>query len=161
MMIVEFENLRKLHKQAMIMAIGMIAILGAYILVGEFVLKDMFENQTFPFYNTVRYILMAIAAVIVIGMNLVKNKILSYEDENTTTKQDRSQLEINYGRRLLSAFVVSYAFAESIAIFGLVLYVLGRDLTELVAFCGVAFFLMMVNFPKYSDWESRLKDYLE
>jgi FtsH-binding integral membrane protein len=160
-MIVEYENLRKIHRQAMIMAIGMIAILGVYILVGELALKGMFEKQSFPFYNTLRYILMGIAAAVVISMNIVKNKMLSIENDNDTEKQDRNQAEIYYGRRLLTAFVVSYAFAESIAIFGLVLYILGQDLTELVAFCGVAFFLMMVHFPKYSDWESRLKDYLE
>jgi hypothetical protein len=61
-------------------------------------------------------------------------------------------------QRLMTAAVITYAFCESIAVLGLILYFLGGSPTDFYVFMLISLFFFSVYFPKYSRWEEWMKD---
>jgi hypothetical protein len=163
-------NLRKKHKKAVITAAAIMITPLIYVLIAElFLIKIEFGDMVFPLYKKLRYFLWAAAAIDVIAISIVKNLIISGEIKINTSKaqfhgksgdQTRGDPENEFIQRLYRALVISFAGWEAIAMIGFILFLLGKDRVELYAFIGVSLFLMLVHFPKYDEWESRLKDFL-
>jgi hypothetical protein len=170
-------NLRKNHQQMLIISFAMIFSLGIYAGLAEFFLGDIeiFPEGEFTEYSTFRYMIMALSAVIVIVMVIIRNRILAGKiqipsqlsqssaepAQQSDMKKDSPETKVmEFIGRLRLAHIVTYALCESIGIFGLLLFMLGKDKTEFYAFLGVSLFLMLVHFPKYDDWKSRLEDFL-
>jgi len=57
----------------------------------------------------------------------------------------------------MTAAVITYAFCESIAVLGLVLYFLGGSSTDFYVFMVISLFFFSVYFPKYERWEEWMK----
>ncbi len=163
-------NLRKNHKKAVITGAAIMITPLIYVLAAElFLLKIEFGDMVFPLYGKLRYFLWAAAAIDVIVISIVKNLIISGEIKINTGKAQfhgktggpgKEDPENEFIQRLYRALLISFSGWEAIALIGFVLFLLGKDRTELYAFIGVSLFLMLVHFPKYEDWESRLKDFL-
>jgi hypothetical protein len=157
-------NLRNTQKGALLISFAFIFSLVIYAGLVEFLLGDLDPGKGPLGLGFLRYILMAVAAVEVILMVIVKNRILSGEtkfiQQPGLKKDSPGTNEEEFITRLRSAHIVTYALCESIAIYGLVLFFLEKERTEFYAFLGVSFFLMLVHFPKYDDWKSRLEDFL-
>ena len=162
-MITDDTNLRAAHKRAVIIAAAFMGSLFIYAVITEFFLKDIpvpVEPSVYPY---LRYLLVAVAAVEVIAMVILKNIILSGKIKLKTESKifSTETKENEFIQRLFTSVLITYALSESIALFGFILFVMGKNRTEFYAFLGIAFFLMMVNFPKYEDWESRFRDFSE
>jgi hypothetical protein len=157
-------NLKNAQKVALVISFAFIFTLVIYAGLAEFLLGDLDLGKGSSDLSILRYILMAIAAIEVFMMVIIKNRILSGETkliQQPGLEQDPSKPnEGEFINRLRSAHIVTYALCESIAIYGLILFILEKNKTEFYAFLGVALFLMLVHFPKYDDWKSRLEDYL-
>jgi hypothetical protein len=163
-------NLRKKHKKALITAAAIMITPLIYVAVAElFLIKIEFSEMVFPLYKKLRYFLWAAAAIDVIAMSILKNLIVSGEIRINTSKaqfhgktdgKSQGDPENEFTQRLHKALVISFAGWEAIAMIGFILFFLGKDRTEFYAFIGVSLFLMLVHFPKYNDWEGRLKDFL-
>ena len=169
-------KLRSAHKAALVIAYAMMFTLVVYALLVEFFLKDidLVPGGGFSQYNLLRYILIALAAMEDIMMVIIKNRILSGQTslapktspspgEAPSPDIDhnhKAAKESEFIQRLNSAHIITYALCNSIGIYGLVLFLLGKDKTGFYAFLGTSFFLMMVHFPKYEDWKSRWEDFL-
>lgn len=157
-------NLRNAQKGALIISFAFIFTLVIYAGLAEFFLGDLDLGKGFSGLSFLRYILMAVAAVEVVLMVVIKNLILSgkanFMQKPGLEKDSSKPDEGEFINRLRSAHIITYALCESIAIYGLILFMLGKNKTEFYAFLGVSLFLMLVHFPKYDDWKSRLKDFL-
>ncbi len=160
-------NLKSAQKGALITSISIIVSLVIYALLVEFYLGKILPGEKISLYGTLRYVLMAVAAVEVILVVILRNLILSGKIKSKDglqqpggQEESPADREEEFIRRLRLAHIVTYALCDAIAIFGLLLFILGKDKTEFYAFLGIAFFLMMVNFPKYDDWKGRLENYL-
>ncbi|NIM11483.1 MAG: hypothetical protein GTO45_16305 [Candidatus Aminicenantes bacterium] len=163
-------NLRNRHKKAVITAAAIMITPLIYVVVAElFLINIEFGDMVFPLYRKLRYFLWAAAAIDVIVMSIVKNLIISGEIKINTSKaqfhgkiddQSKRDPENEFIQRLYRALVISFACWEAIAMIGFLLFLLGKDRTEFYAFIGISLFLMLVHFPKYDDWEGRLKDFL-
>ncbi|MHB8843858.1 MAG: hypothetical protein ACYC7L_03840 [Nitrospirota bacterium] len=57
-----------------------------------------------------------------------------------------------YGK-LSTAAIITFALCETPAIFGLVLYFLGRNATDFYLFLIISMFFFASHFPKFSQWE--------
>jgi hypothetical protein len=166
----EDNNLRKIHKKAVITAAAIMITPLIYVVTAElFLIKIEFGDMVFPLYGKLRYFLWAAAAIDVIAMSIVKNLIISGEIKINTGKaqfhgktddQTQGDPENEFIQRLYRAAVISFASWEAIAMIGFILFLLGKDRTEFYAFIGVSLFLMLVHFPGYDDWEGRVKDFL-
>jgi hypothetical protein len=60
-------------------------------------------------------------------------------------------------QRLMTAAVITYAFCESIAVLGFVLYFFGGSPTDFYMFMLISLFFFSVYFPKYGRWEEWMK----
>jgi len=58
---------------------------------------------------------------------------------------------------LLAATVISLALAESPAIFGLVLFLLGGDRWDFYGFAAFALLLVLVVFPRHNEWQDWMR----
>jgi hypothetical protein len=59
---------------------------------------------------------------------------------------------------LTTAAVITYALCEAPAIFGLVLFFLGRNSSDFHLFLLCSLFYFAVYFPKFSRWEEWYRD---
>ena len=59
--------------------------------------------------------------------------------------------------RLLTATIISYALAEVPAFFGLVLALLTHQMKDFYILAAVSFGLILVNLPKWEEWENGIK----
>jgi len=157
-------NLRNAQKGALIISFVFIFSLVIYAGVAEFFLGDLNLDTGSSDFGFLKYILMAFAAVEVVMMPIIKNHILSGEtpflQPPDSKKDSPGPDEAQFINRLRTAHIITYALCESIAIYGLMLFFLEKDKTVFYAFLGVSLFLMLVHFPKYDDWKSRLENFL-
>jgi hypothetical protein len=157
-------NLRNAQKGALIISFAFIFSLVIYAALVEFFLGDLNLGTGSPGLGYLKYILMAIAAVEVVMMLIIKNRILPGEapflQESGSKKDSPGPDEAQFINRLRTAHIITYALCESIAIYGLILFILEKDKTIFYAFLGVSLFLMLIHFPKYDDWKSRLENFL-
>jgi hypothetical protein len=157
-------NLRNTQKTALIISFAFIFSLVIYAALVEFFLGDLNLDAGSSDLSYLRYIFMAAAAVEVVLMVIIKNRILSgetkFNQQPDSGKDSPGPDEGEFINRLRSAHIITYALCESIAVYGLILFILEKDRTEFYAFLGVSLFLMLVHFPKYDDWKSRLEDFL-
>jgi len=148
-------NLKKQHRLAVLAAYVMMALPAAFVLVSETLFKEPPAEMASPLYPLLRYIFIGLAVVEVILATILKGRILASAQENAGAGEQ------DFIRRLFTAFLLSYAAWIFIAVYGFVLYLVGGDKSELYAFISAALVMMIVNYPKYEEWESRLTDYLD
>jgi len=157
-------NLRNAQKGALIISFAFFFSLVIYAALVEFFLGDLNLGTGSPVIGYLKYIFIAFAAVEVVLMLIIKNRILSGETkfihQHELEKDPPKPDEGEFINRLRSAHIITYAFCESIAIYGLILFILEKDKTIFYAFLGISLFLMLVHFPKYEDWKSRLEEFL-
>jgi hypothetical protein len=157
-------NLRNAQKGALIISFAFIFSLVIYAGAAEFLLGDLNLDTGSPDLGFLKYILMGIAAVEIVMMLIIKNRILSGEtpflQPPGSKKDSPGPNETQFINRLRTAHIITYALCESIAIYGLILFILEKDKAVFYAFLGVSLFLMLVHFPKYDDWKTRLENFL-
>lgn len=157
-------NLKNAQKTALIISFAFIFSLGIYVGLAEFVLGDLDLGMGSTNLSFLRYVFMAFAVVEVVLMMIIKNRILSgktkFVQQPDLEKDSSKPDEGEFINRLRTAHIITFAFCESIAIYGLILFILEKNKTIFYAFLGVSLFMMLVHFPKYDDWKSRLEDFL-
>lgn len=157
MIVIDERKLMKSHKTAATIAFVMMFTLVIYGVLGEIFLKDIF-SEPISSYSLLLLVLILVTAVEIVMIIVLRNFILG--GKFSLTGAEGEDRESEFIRRLFSFFLVAYAICETIAIYGLILYVTGKDPSVFYGFLGAALFLMIVQFPKFEDWESRLKDYI-
>lgn len=60
--------------------------------------------------------------------------------------------------RLFTASVVSLALAEAIAVYGLVLFLVGGQVADFYGFLLLALVGIVINFPRRHQWEARARE---
>jgi len=164
-------NLKSAYNQAIIISIAFFFSLAVYAGVAEIVLVDIQIDLDPSVYSIIKYVFIVIAAGQIIMMLFLKNRILSnlakfsgntlnQSDTNQSQEKGETQKvdERQFIQRLSSVHIITYAFCESIAVYGIVLFILGKNKTEFYTFLGACAFMMMINYPKYEDWKNWLRD---
>lgn len=155
----------QVYKRTAIIAAAFIIMTFAYAGVIELIMpKTSLPEFNNYFYSQIRNIMIIIMAVVVIGISFLKNLILAGKFKMKTkirTGEPTPNDSIEYKsddllRRLYLSTIISYAAWDSIAVFGIVLYILGRNKTDFYTFVGAALILMIAYFPRKSSWESRM-----
>ena len=59
--------------------------------------------------------------------------------------------------RLFQAAVVTFALSESVAIYGLVLFLMSGNAMNFYLFMFLSLFYFWFFYPKYQDWEAQLR----
>jgi len=104
----------------------------------------------------IKFALIGVAVVIFFVIRFVNSLLLKGKGEGGTAPGDRAGQpsgklpEIGV---LTTAAVVTFALCEAPAVFGLVLFLLGRNTSDFYLFLLISLFYFAVYFPKFSTWE--------
>jgi hypothetical protein len=147
----------------------MTVIIGVVILASLFVyavLIELIKKQFAPFagfapmhddqLTTMRYVLLGVVAVEFFAIRLVSRLMLS-----SKTADQRSQNVAQFStdaQKLMTAAIVTYALCESVAIYGLVLFMIQGKSMDFYLFLLISLFYFGIFFPRYSAWEEWMKE---
>jgi hypothetical protein len=156
------DKLRAAYRVAVIIGLVIMASLLVYA-----VIVGLFENRTIAFPETpalsgneleiVKFALLGVSIIIFFLIRFVNARILAAEGEQGKELDPRSRQMSGAPpefQRLTTAAIITYALCETPAIFGLVLFFLGRNASDFHRFLLISLFFFAVNFPKFSQWEA-------
>ncbi|MCL2458587.1 MAG: hypothetical protein FWF31_07010 [Desulfobulbus sp.] len=118
-----------------------------YVIAIPLLLPNTSSNFAVELYNETRMMLYAAAAVTLAVSWLVRRWLLAAK---TPLKPSRSR-QHPVVQRYTTAMIVALSIAEAIAIYGLVLFLLGKNLTDLLLHSTLALAAMACYFPKKTD----------
>lgn len=159
------DKLKKAYRTTM--KIGLAMMMSVFILPG---IVELMRNGTIPLkaatplpndeLNILKYVLFGISAVTFFMIRVITTQMLSANAVSGVdlrgTVKGRDAVPAEY-YRLTSAAVVSYALCEAPALFGLVVFYLGRDASDFYVFMLISLGFFAVYFPDYRKWEAWVK----
>ncbi len=141
------KDLKRAHRTSVILYIAFMASLGIYVAVVEILRTELGDYQGMlegdRFY-WVRYAFYGIGLAQIFIIRLVR-EILTKGLASTEAEELIAHLS-----RLS---ILTAAFCESVAIFGLVLFFLSGNQKDFYVLVAISIVLFIVYFPKYSNWE--------
>ena len=102
-----------------------------------------------PYIVTIKYILLAVAILLQI---LVLNNLTAYILSLPVSKSSHSQYSPKI-QRLVNISILIFALFDIIGVFGLVLYLMGGKLGDLILFALLSMIIYYLDRPKIRDWE--------
>lgn len=148
------EKLQQYHKMATVIGYGMMGTLLIFAAVVETLKATSFEFQGFlppAVFELLRYIFLGLAVVEFLAVKLIRNLILKKGRVSGLTSQGGPLL--SKIQKLFTAAIVSFAFCESVAIYGLVLFIIGGSSFDFYLFTFFSLLFYAAYFPRYSQWE--------
>ncbi len=124
----------------------------AFIAVALRVAVDGFEGFSAlddALYSIVKLILTALAIIVVIIIIIWKNKKLSAEGISENVKEKGTEAA---AESVMSSSIVLMALAESVGVYGLVLYLLNGALFDFISFGIASLVCLFLVYPGESVW---------
>jgi F0F1-type ATP synthase membrane subunit c/vacuolar-type H+-ATPase subunit K len=118
---------------------AMLVSIALYVLVGERIAKNLGAPPT-NFYFAI-----TLVAITTVGMTFAVRRLFVLRAEVTLAAQPEDATALNRWR---AGYIITYALCEAMALFGLVLRVLGFTLSEVTPFYLVGFVLILVFTPR-------------
>jgi hypothetical protein len=120
--------------------IAMMVSVVLYVVVGE---ELAHSPQVGP--DSTFYFAITLVAVILIAMILVMRRWFVVPAETVLAKQTEDRRALG---RWQMGYIITYALSEAVALFGLVLRMMGFSLSHVATFYGVGLILMMFFGPR-------------
>ena len=149
------DDLRKAYRITAFIGLAMIASLIVYAVVVELIKE---QNAPFGGFSpmpeviaTLRYALLGVAALEFFVIRLLNTLMLSGKvplRSSAATVPFAPEVQ-----RLVSASIVTYALCESVAIYGLVLFLIQGNSSDFYLFLILSLLYFSIFFPKYGKWE--------
>jgi len=157
-------KLGQYHRMATVIGYGMIGTLLLFTAVFETLRAMNHETQELLPNATVeilRYVLLGIAFVEFFLIRFVRRMIFSRGGRINSLANQRDPI-LAKAQKLLTASIITFAFCESVGIYGLVLFLIGRNSFDFYLFTFLSLIFFGYYFPKYSQWEEWVNsNYLE
>ncbi len=128
------------RKTLQIVRFALMVSIALYVFVGERVGASLAVAPDRNFYFA-----LTLVAITTVGMIFAVRRVLVLRTEATLAAQPEDAMALNRWR---SGYLVTYALCEALAMFGLVLRVLGFTLSEVSPFYIVGFVLMLLFSPR-------------
>jgi len=149
------DDLRKAYRMTAVIGLVMIASLVVYAVVIELIKK---QNAPFGGFSpmpdvisTLRYTLLGVVVVEFFMIRLLNTLMLSGK---APLRSSPTTIPFSPAvQRLVVASIVTYALCESVAIYGLVLFLIQGNTGDFYLFLAVSLFYFIVYFPRYGNWE--------
>jgi len=154
------DKLRAAYRGAVIIGLAMMASLLVYAAVVGILDKGTVKINAPALPGSqleiMRFVLLGISVVVFFVIRFVNNQVLNASGEQAKKLDQRPPLAKGIAPefgRLTTAAVITYALCESPAIFGLVLFFIGRNSSDFYLFMLISLFYFAIYFPKFSQWE--------
>lgn len=152
-------DLRKAYKTVSMIGVVMMMSLLVYAAVVEYIQKTYapFTGfSPFPEVGMLRNILLVVALAEVFMIRGIKKLVLSGKlpvqgNAGATSMSPAVQ-------RLFSSSIIIFALSESIAIYGLVLFLIAGNSSDFYTFMALSLISYVIYFPKFSQWEEWMKE---
>jgi len=152
-------ELKRGYRQATI--IGMAMVFG--VLIYALIVEIMRMNPGFlgePLYlkdtDSIKYILLGLALIEFFLIRMIRGRVLSRKQDQTT-KLQRGSFSTKVTKLLITS-IITYAFCESIAVYGLVLFFVTKRPFDFYLFMGISLIYFAAYFPRYAQWEEWVRE---
>jgi F0F1-type ATP synthase membrane subunit c/vacuolar-type H+-ATPase subunit K len=151
-------GLRKAYRTTVNIGLVMMAGLVVFAIVVELIKKQHatfngFAPLSADAFTTLRYALLTFAAVEFFVIRMVNKAVLSAKALETRTASAAAPFA-----QLMSAAIVTFALCESVALCGLVLFLIQGDTTDFYLFLMISVGYFTIHFPKYAKWEAWMRE---
>ena len=149
------EKLGQYHRMATVIGYGMIGTLLIFAAVVETLKGKNYETRGFlpsSALEILRYLFLGITLVEFFVIRIVKKMILSGGGRMSALSNQGDPL-LSKVQKLFTAAIVTFAFCESVGIYGLVLFIIGGSSFDFYLFILLSLAFFAVYFPKYPQWE--------
>jgi hypothetical protein len=152
-------DLKSRYRKAVFIWIDMVFSIFVY----AFVIEIMRMN--YPFHRTASplqvggmpvFLLLGFAMMTFFLIRYIPNQILS-EKPSSNLASSKSPLSPKIGR-LFKASLVSDAICESVAIYGLILFLITRNPFDFYIFMVLSLIYFAFSFPRYGQWEEWIQE---
>ena len=153
------EELKMGYRLATVIGIAMIASLFVYVAVVELIKKNSVPFRGFaPFPETdvLRYVFLGVAVACFFLIRFIKDLVLSRKTTIGVEPHKKRAFSAHI-QKLLSTSIITYALCESVAIYGLVLFLIGGRSSDFYIFLVISLIFFIVYFPRYNQWEEWIK----
>jgi len=154
------DNLRAAYRVAVIIGLAMMASLLAYAAVVGVLEKGAVEfnapAMTGNHLEIMKFVLIGLTVILYFIIRFVNSVLVKTKGEGRMGSDARARQTSGVPPefvRLTTAAVVTYALCETPAIFGLVLFFIGRNSSDFYLFMLISLFFFAIYFPKFSQWE--------
>ena len=147
-------ELKRGYRQAAIIGIAMVFGVLVYAVIVEMMrMSPGFLRQ--PLHrqeaDSIKYLLLGLALIEFLLIRIIRDQLLSRKSNQTTKLQKGSFSSMVM--KLLTTSIITYAFCESVALFGLVLFFITKRPFEFYLFMVISLVYFVVYFPRYAQWE--------
>ncbi len=151
-------GLRKVYRTTVTIGLAMMAGLVVFAIVVELIKKQHaaftgYAPLSADAFTTLRYTLLTFAAVEFFVIRMVNKAVLSAKAPETRTASAAAPFA-----QLMSAAIVTFALCESVALCGLVLFLIQGDTADFYLFLMISLGYFTVHFPKYAKWEAWVRE---
>ncbi len=154
----------------LIVVYSIISFIGASLICSVLVYSivvELIKKQFAPFsgyapipdvIDILRYAMLGIAAAQFLLIRYINNKVFLSQKPTGFVNQTRSVVKkiMTYSRLIVGAIVV-YALCESVAIYGLILFLIQGKSFDFYLFMVISLSYFAIFFPRYNRWESWIK----
>ena len=153
------ESLRKGYRLAVYICCAMIASVFVYTGVVEYLAAKNapfhgFSPLPAAVYDKLRLILFGVALVDFALIPFIRNSALKAGGRPGTAPVANLPGPVG---RLITVSLITFALCESIAIYGLVLFLINGGRPEFYLFLIIALAAFAIHFPRYTSWEEWLR----
>ena len=155
------DKLRAVYRTTVFIGLALMASLVIYLIIVQ-----LFESGTFgPLgdaafsgsrFEVLKFALIGASAVIFFLIRSLNSQVLHSAGAQGQAPASRRATApgatAEFGK-LSTAAIITFALCEIPAVFGLVLYFLGRNATDFYLFLIISMFFFANHFPKFSQWE--------
>ena len=151
-----FDELKGAHRKATFVGMAMIFSLIIYVILVEFMKVDIKGNTAPVIVEILRFLFFGLAFVEFFVIRFLRKQLLPLKGV-TESSSNRPQAFSPIIQKLFMATIITYALCESIAIYGLILFLIGGSRFDFYIFLILSLIYFAVYFPRYSRWEDWLK----
>ena len=146
---IENEELKRVWRTINIIWIVLLAILFLYFLMGLF-MANQIKMSTYDnyFIRNLRIALYILSILTFLAINFIRRAIVLSKAE---IKRRSDDIKNPYLVKYLVAMVVALALAESIGMYGLVLYFMSKNIIDLFLLVFIGLFAMVYYRPRKKD----------
>jgi len=149
------DELKRAYRTAVLIGISMIVSLFFYAYIVERITPG--HSLLGAELAILRYVLYGISIAQFFFIKAIRNKVLSTKKQIGLQRSDQGKAFSPNIQKLLYATIVTYAFCESSALYGLVLFFIGKDKFDFYVLSAISLISFAIYFPRYHQWEEWMK----
>ena len=136
------EDLKRVYRVATIIGIAMISSLFIYAFIVEFIKVDVNINLPSSMVDLLRYLFFGVAIGEFLLIRFLRSRMVSGAPSPAKIQ------------KLFSMTIITYALCESVAIYGLIFFLIGGKRFDFYSFMILSLIFFAIYFPRYAQWKN-------